>query len=433
MTHPSAQIAQATGVTLRRKVIGGFVVAVLLTAGLGLLSWRNAQQAARDADSVGHTHEVLTALEITIQHLEDVDAGGRGYALSEHQPFLQSYETGKTLLGQDLDALGYLVRNNAEQTQRLAVLRQQTKNKIQASADLIIVRQQTKMTPTLAQLEYGRQLMAAVRKTEQQMVDEEKRLLAIRIRRTQATRRLTGTVTLLASIVGIVFLLMAGFAIVRQLEISARVSAQIDALNEDLEHRVEQRTTALRESENRLGGIIQSAMDSIITINDRQNIVLFNQAAEKMFRCASSEALGTPITRFIPQRFHTAHSGHIQKFGETGTTNRSMSTMGALWALRADGEEFQLEASISQVTIAGRKMFTVILRDVTERKRTEEELREQRQYLDLATVIVRDLGGHIVLWNKGAEKLYGFTAQEVVGKISHEVFQTRISRAATTN
>jgi PAS domain S-box-containing protein len=136
---------------------------------------------------------------------------------------------------------------------------------------------------------------------------------------------------------------------------------------------------ALRESENRLTGILESATDSIITVDSEQRIVLFNATAEKMFRCPAKEALGQSIERFIPQRFRSVHSGHIARFGKTGVTNRTMGTIGALWAMRADGEEFQIEASISQVEAGGTKLFTVILRDVTERKRAEEAIREQAE------------------------------------------------------
>ena len=136
---------------------------------------------------------------------------------------------------------------------------------------------------------------------------------------------------------------------------------------------VAERTAALAHSEGRLAGIIQSAMDSIITVDDQQHIVLFNSAAEKMFRCVASEAMGQPITHFLPKRFH---AGHIHKFGETGVTNRAMGPENVLWAQRADGQEFQIEASISHVVTGGKKLFTVILREVTERVQAEQAVRD---------------------------------------------------------
>jgi PAS domain S-box-containing protein len=132
----------------------------------------------------------------------------------------------------------------------------------------------------------------------------------------------------------------------------------------------------LRESKERLAGIVSSAMDAIITVDEDQRIVLFNEAAEKMFGCPATEALGQPLDRFIPERFRGAHNEHVRRFGETGGTSRAMGRITALAALRADGAEFPIEAAISSIEVGGRKIYTVIHRDITERKQAEAE-REQ--------------------------------------------------------
>jgi formate hydrogenlyase transcriptional activator len=137
----------------------------------------------------------------------------------------------------------------------------------------------------------------------------------------------------------------------------------------------------LRESNAQLTGIVTSAMDAIIAIDEDQHIVVFNVAAEKVFGCSAREAIGSPVGRFIPQRFQADHREHIRKFGETGVTNRSMGTRDALWAVRSNGEEFLIEASISQVHADRKRLYTVIIRDVTESKRAEEEL--QRSYAEV--------------------------------------------------
>jgi PAS domain S-box-containing protein len=182
---------------------------------------------------------------------------------------------------------------------------------------------------------------------------------------------------------------------------------------------------ALRESQQRLGGIIDSAMDAIITIDEQRRIVLFNAAAEKMFGCTAAEAATGAIDRFIPERFRAMHTGHIRHFDETGMTTRAMGGLGALWALRTNGEEFQIEASISQLQASGHKLFTVILRDVTDRMRAEESLREQAQLLNASQVLARNMDGRIVLWPEGAQRMYGYTAEEAVGAVSHQLFQTQ--------
>jgi PAS domain S-box-containing protein len=137
----------------------------------------------------------------------------------------------------------------------------------------------------------------------------------------------------------------------------------------------------IEASEARLAAIVDSAMDAIITVDQSQNIVLFNRAAEHLFRCRREEALGASLDRFIPQRFRAAHRGHIEQFGHTGVTSRRMGDVTTLWALRADGEEFPIEASISQAGEPGSRLFTVILRDITLRKQYEDALKRQQQEL----------------------------------------------------
>jgi PAS domain S-box-containing protein len=138
----------------------------------------------------------------------------------------------------------------------------------------------------------------------------------------------------------------------------------------------------LIESRQRLSRIVGSAMDAIISVDAAQRIVLFNAAAEKMFRCPAAETIGQPLDRFIPERFRAAHVGHVKVFGESGATSRAMGQLGSLSALRADGEEFPMEASISQVVVGNQKLFTVILRDVTERKKAEVALQEANATLE---------------------------------------------------
>ncbi len=181
-------------------------------------------------------------------------------------------------------------------------------------------------------------------------------------------------------------------------------------------------------SQLRLEGVIQSAMDAIITVDQDQNIVLFNHAAEQMFGWSAQDAIGQSLDRFIPARFRAAHHHHMAEFGRSGATSRRMGTLGHVVGLRATGEEFPVEAAISQVGVEGKKYFTVILRDITERKKAEEALREsEERYRRLIEVspdaILVNRGDRIVFVNDQGLKLFGAVkAEEILGRSPLDLF-----------
>src|SRR5581483_8068812 len=175
---------------------------------------------------------------------------------------------------------------------------------------------------------------------------------------------------------------------------------------------------AVSACEDQLAGIIASAMDAIITFNEREEITLFNNAAERMFLCPAGDALRSKIDRFIPERMRAAHSQHIRKFGETKVTQRTMGALGALSGLRTNGEEFAIEASISQIEAGGGTLFTVILRDITQRRKSEQELKRFAAIVESAddAIVSKTLDGMITSWNPAAEKMFGYTAAEIIGQ-----------------
>jgi PAS domain S-box-containing protein len=132
---------------------------------------------------------------------------------------------------------------------------------------------------------------------------------------------------------------------------------------------------ALQAAKARFEGILAIAEDAIISVDSSQHIVLFNQGAEKVFGYAEREVLGQPLDILLPERFAHAHRGHIAQFAAASEVSRSMGQRREVFGRRRDGSEFPAEASISKLDLGAEVVFTVILRDITERKRAAEALR----------------------------------------------------------
>jgi len=131
---------------------------------------------------------------------------------------------------------------------------------------------------------------------------------------------------------------------------------------------------AFRASEARLGDILDIAEDAIIVIEHDRAIMLFNQGAAKLFGYDPDEVLGQPIDLLLPERFRVDHASHIAEFAKSPDSARRMARPREVFGLRKDGSEFPAEATISKLIVGEGTTFTVILRDITDRLRTEQQL-----------------------------------------------------------
>ena len=130
------------------------------------------------------------------------------------------------------------------------------------------------------------------------------------------------------------------------------------------------------ESKTILSGIINTAEDAIISVDYNQNIILFNQGAEKIFCYSAEEIIGKNLGMLLPESIRSDHSEHINNFGKSEIVSKGMKERSEITGLRKNGDIFPAEANISQVEIDGRQIFTAILRDVSEQKLIENKLRE---------------------------------------------------------
>ena len=132
----------------------------------------------------------------------------------------------------------------------------------------------------------------------------------------------------------------------------------------------------LFQSQTILSGIINTAEDAIISVDSNQQILLFNQGAEKIFCYSADEVLGKNLSMLLPEAFRSVHDSHIQNFGKSRVTSRRMQDRSEICGRRKNGSNFPAEANISQLEIGGRQIYTAILQDVSEQKLIENKLRE---------------------------------------------------------
>ncbi|MGE5659883.1 MAG: PAS domain S-box protein [Actinomycetota bacterium] len=185
---------------------------------------------------------------------------------------------------------------------------------------------------------------------------------------------------------------------------------------------------ALLESQARLAKILDHAEEAIISIDETQKITLFNRAAEKIFGYTPSEVLGRPLDLLLPQRFSNIHREHIAEFVSAGEVARKMGDNREIFGRRQDGSELSIEVSLSKLELADGKVFTAIVRDITERKVAEAILKASREFLDRVLnsvadpIFVKDRQHCWTMVNNAFCQLMGRSRAELLGKSERDFF-----------
>src|ERR1039457_1982384 len=171
--------------------------------------------------------------------------------------------------------------------------------------------------------------------------------------------------------------------------------------------------------------IFEASPDAILQVDRQGHIVLANSLAGEMFRCRLDDLLGKFVDELVPSRFRDRHPAYREHY-QAKPAVRPMGSGLDLWARRADGSEFPVDITLSPLDTKDGPQVLCVVRDMTDRNRTDLALRRQAQLIEAShdAIIVREPGGRILQWNAGAQEIYGWSAAEAAGQVTHTLFQT---------
>ncbi|HXF11244.1 MAG TPA: PAS domain S-box protein [Desulfuromonadaceae bacterium] len=175
--------------------------------------------------------------------------------------------------------------------------------------------------------------------------------------------------------------------------------------------------TDLGDTAERLRAILETAVEGIITIDDRGIIESINPSAQKIFGYSPDEAIGKNVKILMPEPYRHEHDGYLKNYRHTGHA-RIIGIGREVIGRRKDGSVFPMDLSVSEVSLAGRRMFTGFVRDITERKAAEKVLAHYAALVESSddAIIGKTLTGQVTSWNRGAEQIFGYLSSEIVGR-----------------
>jgi PAS domain S-box-containing protein len=344
---------------LNRKVQLVFGSAILTLVAVGAVSYHSIVMSSESDRWVRHTHEVLGSLQNLVSDMADIESNVRGFALTGDQSYLASYRAGVVSAEQDEAGIRNLTTDNAKQQRDLAALDALMGQKIRLGDLVISLRRAEGLKAAADAIERGtgKRVMDELRGTVREMQQEELRLLALRD--SDAKHRLDQTKTSL--IFGTVFALLMAAA--------AGWGVQRDKSGREV-------ARALRDSKDsaaKYRGLLEAAPDAMLVVNQAGEVVLLNVRAEKQFGYRRDELVGQQVKSVIPEGFVE----RLLVVGTGSTTEALAQQIGTgieLSGRRKDGGEFPVEIMLSPLESTEGILVTAAIRDITERKKSEEHL-----------------------------------------------------------
>jgi PAS domain S-box-containing protein len=389
---------------LPNGVVLGFGVLLAVLAAGGVLGYVNVQRLAENERLVAQTHEVIAELEALLSTLKDAETGQRGYLLTEDEKYLQPYEEALNRVQTIVGHVKELTSDNPDQQARFAVIEKKIPARIDELRQTIDLtkRGDRPAAMKIVRTDAGKAKMDDLREGVAVMRRAEEDLLRQRDAQSQASFRVTAVSIVLSVVIGAVLVCLVFYLSQRNLRIRQR-SAEV-----------------LAEQKERLRTTLASIGDAVISTDTEGRVTNTNAVAESLTGWNSQEAIGQPLDTVFRivneetlQPVHNPAKKAMKEGVIVGLANHTI-------LIAKDGTERPIDDSAAPIRCANNEIVGCVLvfRDVTQRRKAERAASYLASIVESSddVIIGKDINGIITSWNKSAERIFGYTAAEAIGR-----------------
>jgi|GEM_PF-753274 len=415
---------------------------VCLLASIWAIAGLHSQTRERRVQAQQRQQTIIEANRL-MKGLLNAETGVRGYLITRDEEFLEPYSQAKELLPQSLDSLKAQIQVNSVQHQQLREISTLAEEQIKLLEQILqtgeaTVSTQIRSSLITEQLVKSQSLMDDLREKIEEFFEQEKRTRSEHEAQVMHSQELTNAVLWFALAIGLICLVTVLY------------------LFNKLDRELAQKASNLRESNLYIQAVFDNVVDGILILNEQGYIQFANAAIVQIFGYQPNELKDMHLQILFAQPL-TDDNGQTMNFlvgKNQDKLKRQQETIGS----HKEGKTFPMEFAISKMQLENephsnnsisekenwvtintnssmkeeQSLFIAIVREISKRKQSQEILLKQAQLLDLAndTIMVRDLNDKITYWNQGAQRLYGWTAEEAVGNSARALLKTELPLAS---
>lgn len=414
-----------------RKFLVAWTASLLIVGIVATLNHRTTGTLQRTSARVDAIVQMKATLSTLSTSLVEMESAARGFLINASPDHLQTYaRAGRGM------AVARLELEASSEEIGLEGLWTAVDAKVKyMDAVLQLAQARPDDAVQMARAGDGRRWMEQVHVITAQVADRLDRDLQTRGAEVATALSYDATVSALLTAILAGLLLTVHLFMVRERQARDALSALQASSHEALEQEVSartaelsQRTAELHLSENRFRAVFDAVPEAILSVDARQRIVLANPAAARIFGHPSDSLPGRPLDDLIPARHRQSHARSVDAFAQRDGAARPMGRRADVAGLRADGVEFPAEATISANLSGHAPVYTVVLRDITERVNAERALKDSERRLRtvleaLPDAVFVNSQGRVSYVNSGAERMFGAHAADLLGHDALSMFR----------